>query len=72
MFKKVKGIVHMKVGFARVSTQEQYLKVQLSKLDEFGYEKIFHGKQTRASIKNDDKLKDHIRFHSTITDRYSL
>ena len=52
----------MKVGFARVSTQEQDLKVQLSKLNEFGCEKIFKGKQSGASIKNEEKLKELIDF----------
>jgi len=52
----------MKVGFARVSTQEQDLKIQLSKLNEFGCEKIFQGKQSGASIKNEEKLKELIDF----------
>lgn len=52
----------MKVGFARVSTQEQDLKVQLSKLNDFGCEKIFKGKQSGASIKNEEKLKELIDF----------
>ncbi len=52
----------MKVGFARVSTQEQDLKIQLSKLNEFGCEKIFKGKQSGASIKNEEKLKELIDF----------
>lgn len=52
----------MKVGFARVSTQEQDLKIQLSKLKESGCEKIFQGKQSGASIKNEEKLKELIDF----------
>ena len=44
----------MKVGFARVSTKEQDLNVQLSKLDAQGCEKIFQGKQSGASIRNED------------------
>ncbi|MBU2878733.1 MULTISPECIES: recombinase family protein [Aliiglaciecola] len=52
----------MKVGFARVSTQEQDLKVQLSKLNGFGCEKVFQGKQSGASIKNEEKLKELIEF----------
>ena len=52
----------MKVGFARVSTKEQELRVQLSKLNEFGCEKIFQGKQSGASIKNEEKLKELIDF----------
>jgi len=62
MCTKVIGFVHMKVGFARVSTQEQELNVQLSKLNEFGCEKIFQGKQSGASIKNEEKLKELIDF----------
>lgn len=46
----------MKVGFARVSTKEQELDLQLKQLEEFGCEKIFHGKQSGASVKNDEKL----------------
>ena len=52
----------MKVGFARVSTQEQDLQVQLSKLGAHGCEKVFQGKQSGASVKNDEKLKDLINF----------
>ncbi|MEP0174589.1 MAG: recombinase family protein [Paraglaciecola sp.] len=52
----------MKVGFARVSTKEQDLEIQLSKLNEFGCEKIFRGKQSGASVKNDEKLKELIEF----------
>jgi len=52
----------MKVGFARVSTHEQYLAAQLSKLTEFGCEKVFQGKQSGASIKNEEKLKELIDF----------
>ena len=52
----------MKVGFARVSTKEQDLNVQLSKLDAQGCEKIFQGKQSGASIRNEEKLKELIDF----------
>ncbi|GHE92730.1 recombinase family protein [Thalassotalea profundi] len=52
----------MKVGFARVSTNEQDLEVQLSKLSDFGCEKVFKGKQSGTSIKNDEKLKELIDF----------
>lgn len=52
----------MKVGFARVSTQEQDLNIQLNQLKDFGCEKIFHGKQSGTSIKNDEKLKEMIDF----------
>jgi DNA invertase Pin-like site-specific DNA recombinase len=46
----------MKVGFARVSTKEQDLEIQLSKLNDFGCEKIFQGKQSGVSIINEEKL----------------
>ena len=52
----------MKVGFARVSTREQDLNVQLSKLDAHGCEKIFQGKQSGASVRNEEKLKELIDF----------
>lgn len=52
----------MKVGFARVSTKEQDLNIQLSKLDAHGCEKIFQGKQSGASIRNEEKLKELIDF----------
>ena len=38
------------------STKEQDLNVQLSKLDAQGCEKIFQGKQSGASIRNEEKL----------------
>lgn len=52
----------MKVGFARVSTKEQDLNIQLSKLDAYGCEKIFQGKQSGASIRNEEKLQELIEF----------
>jgi DNA invertase Pin-like site-specific DNA recombinase len=52
----------MKVGFARVSTQGQELDMQLTKLTEFGCERIFQGKQSGASVKNDEMLKELIDF----------
>lgn len=52
----------MKVGFARVSTKDQELGIQLKQLNDFGCEKIFHGKQSGASVKNDEKLKELIDF----------
>jgi DNA invertase Pin-like site-specific DNA recombinase len=52
----------MKVGFARVSTKEQDLNVQLSKLNAYGCEKIFQGKQSGASVRNEEKLKELIDF----------
>jgi len=52
----------MKVGFARVSTKEQELNLQLKQLKDFGCEKIFHGKHSGVSVKNDEKLKEMIDF----------
>ena len=52
----------MKVGFARVSTKEQELTLQLKQLEEFGCEKIFHGKHSGVSVKNDEQLKELIDF----------
>ena len=52
----------MKVGFARVSTKEQELNLQLKQLNDFGCEKIFHGKLSGASVKIDEKLKELVNF----------
>jgi len=52
----------MKVGFARVSTQEQDLSIQLKQLNEFGCEKVFFGKHSGVSVKNDEKLRELIEF----------
>ena len=52
----------MKVGFARVSTKEQELDLQLKQLNDFGCEKIFHGKHSGVSVKNDEKLKELVDF----------
>lgn len=52
----------MKVGFARVSTKEQELSLQLKQLKNFGCEKIFHGKHSGVSVKNDLKLREMIDF----------
>lgn len=52
----------MKVGFARVSTKEQELDLQLKLLNDFGCEKVFHGKHSGVSVKNDEKLKELIDF----------
>jgi len=52
----------MKVGFARVSTKDQELGIQLRQLNDFGCEKIFHGKQSGVSVKNDEKLITLIEF----------
>lgn len=52
----------MKVGFARVSTKEQDLNIQLSKLDAYGCEKVFQGKQSGTSVRNEEKLQELIEF----------
>ena len=52
----------MKVGFARVSTKEQELSLQLKQLKDFGCEKVFHGKHSGVSVKNDEKLREMIDF----------
>ena len=52
----------MKVGFARVSTVEQDLSIQLKQLNEYGCEKIFHGKHSGVLVKNDEQLKEMIDF----------
>jgi DNA invertase Pin-like site-specific DNA recombinase len=52
----------MKVGFARVSTKEQELDLQLKQLNDFGCEKVFHGKHSGVSVKNDEKLRELIEF----------
>lgn len=44
------------VGYARVSTLDQDLTLQLEALNGSGCEKIFHGKQSGASKQNEDKL----------------
>ncbi|WP_126873586.1 recombinase family protein [Alteromonas sp. KS69] len=41
----------MEVGFVRVSTQEQELDIQLTKLNEFGCERIFQGKHSSTSVR---------------------
>lgn len=53
-----------KIGFARVSTQQQDLTEQIRLLEEFGCEKIFSGKHSGKADKNKkqlDELLDYIR-----------
>jgi len=50
------------IGFARVSTKEQDLSLQLHSLYEFGCEEIFHGKQSANSKENDEKISELIRY----------
>ncbi|MEP2025438.1 MAG: recombinase family protein [Reichenbachiella sp.] len=52
----------MKVGYARVSTQDQKLELQVSELEKYGCEKIF--KEKRSAVKERpelDKLLAHLR-----------
>ncbi len=50
------------VGFARVSTIEQDLTLQLKALTEADCHEIFHGKQSGASEENAAKLAELIRY----------
>jgi DNA invertase Pin-like site-specific DNA recombinase len=50
------------IGFARVSTIEQDLTVQLKLLSECGCERIFSGKQSGSSSENDKKLVELINY----------
>ena len=52
----------MKVGYARVSTQDQKLELQTNELEKHGCEKIF--KEKKSAIKDRpelDKLLAHLR-----------
>jgi DNA invertase Pin-like site-specific DNA recombinase len=51
-----------KIGFARVSTIEQDLTLQLKALKTEGCEEIFHGKQSGVSDENKAKLAELIRY----------
>jgi len=58
------------VGFARVSTIEQDLKLQLAALEDAGCDKIFHGKQSGISDENEQQLTlmlDYIRECDIVT-----
>lgn len=50
------------IGFARVSTIEQDLTLQLSALKAVGCEDIFHGKQSGVSSENETKLLELFRY----------
>jgi DNA invertase Pin-like site-specific DNA recombinase len=50
------------VGFARVSTREQDLEIQLEALNNIGCDKIFHGKQSGVSEQNATKLAELVEY----------
>ena len=50
------------VGFARISTVEQDLDIQMAELNDFGCGKIFTDKQPSASKKNESQLASLIDF----------
>lgn len=52
----------MKVGYARVSSVDQNLDVQLETLKSFGCEKIYQEKVSGTSTQGRDKLKECIEF----------
>ncbi len=53
----------MRIGYARVSTQDQNPDLQLDALTEAGCEKVFHEKRSGASKERPelDKLLEHVR-----------
>jgi len=58
-----------KIGFARVSTVEQDLTVQVEKLEAYGCERIFQGKHSGKADTNKealDKLLDFVRTGDTV------
>lgn len=52
----------MKIGYARVSTIDQDLSIQLEALEGTGCEKIFHGKQSGVSSENELRLRELIEY----------
>ncbi|MEQ9404788.1 MAG: recombinase family protein [Cyclobacteriaceae bacterium] len=52
----------MKVGYARVSTQDQKLELQISELEKYGCEKVFREKKSAVKERPQlDKLLAHLR-----------
>jgi len=57
----------MKIGYARVSTQDQKLELQTSELEKYGCKKIF--KEKRSAVKERpelDKLLTHLRSRDVV------
>lgn len=52
----------MKIGYARVSTLEQELDVQLAKLQTEGCEEVFAEKQSGKSADNREQLQAALKF----------
>jgi DNA invertase Pin-like site-specific DNA recombinase len=50
------------IGFARVSTIEQDLTIQLETLASAGCAEVFHGKQSGASNENEQKLAELLNY----------
>ncbi|MFC1102689.1 recombinase family protein [Pasteurella multocida] len=51
-----------KVGFARVSTQQQDLSEQIRALEEYGCKKIFSGKHSGKAEKNKEQLDELLNY----------
>ena len=57
----------MNIGYARVSTQDQKLEVQLSELQKYGCEMIFKEKQSAIKERPElDKMISHLRKGDTV------
>jgi DNA invertase Pin-like site-specific DNA recombinase len=51
-----------RIGYARVSAKHQDLEAQLEQLEGNGCKRIFYGKQSGISLKNEEKLKEMIDY----------